>query len=164
MRKQKLIYSGLALILPLLLVGCGAAGGSSAVNGGSVRILTTSEAKHLLLELPYRYKFRPVALPRGASGALAGTAIGRHHTVLHFGLALGQEPYPVPVPRSGTEEAYGYGGFVYTDDLEVPGKHGKWEPGPQYKTNAQWNEAGHMEVQMEEKLCRAETGEPCHEG
>jgi hypothetical protein len=118
----------------------------------------------LLLQLPYRYHWRQVELPKGASGALAGTAFGKHHTVLHFGLALGREPYPVPVPRAGTTGSYGYGGYVYTDDILVPGKHGKWIVGPQFHTGAQWREGNEMEVQMEEKLCRAETGEPCHEG
>ena len=146
---------GLLLLVAIATVGCGF---------GGPRVLSSTEAKHLLLQLPYRYHWRQVELPEGASGALAGTAIGRHRTVFHFGLALGGDPYPVPVPQTGTEEAYGYGGFVYTDDLEIRGKNGKWEPNPHFRTKAQWNEAGHMEVKMEKKLCRAETGEPCREG
>jgi hypothetical protein len=142
------------LIAAIAVTGCG---------GGGVRVLSSAEAKHLLLQLPYRYHWRKVELPEGASGALAGTAIGRHHTVFHFGLALGREPHGVPVPLAGADEAYGYGGYIFTDDILVPGKREKWESGPQYKPEAQWREAGRMEVNMEEKLCRAETGEPCHE-
>lgn len=126
-------------------------------------MLSSVEAKHLLLQLPYRYRWRQVELPEGASGALAGTAFGKHHTVLHFGLALGQNPDGVPVPLAGTSGAYGYGGYVFTDDILVPGKRDKWESGPGVHTAGQWREGNEMEVQMEEKLCRAETGEPCHE-
>lgn len=149
------ISLGLVLAIAIAVAGYGC--------GESVRVLSSTEAKHLLLQLPYRYHWRKVELPEGASGALAGTAIGRHHTVFHFGLALGRNPYGVPVPLAGTSGAYGYGGYVLTDDLLVPGKREKWESGPQYKTEAQWKEGNEMEVQMEEKLCRAETGKPCHE-
>jgi hypothetical protein len=142
-------------VVAIAVISCGC---------GGPRVLSSTEAKHLLLQLPYRYHWRKVELPEGASGALAGTAIGGHHTVFHFGLALGRNSYGVPVPRAGTDGAYGYGGYVFTDDILVPGKREKWESGPQYKTEAQWREAGRMEVNMEEKLCRAETGEPCHEG
>ena len=154
-----LAAAAVVMALAVLIVACGS-------SEDSTRVLSAAEAKHLLLELPYRYHFRKVAVPQGASGALAGTAIGDHHTVLHFGISLGGEPDPVSVPQAGTEEAYGYprGGFVFTDDLQVRGKHEKWEPAPQFRTAAQWNEAGHMEVAMEETLCRAATGEPCHEG
>jgi hypothetical protein len=161
-----LAHACAALVAGVFVIGCGSTasqGSNPILSQESNRTLTASQAKRLLQQLPYHYQFRSVALPRGASGALAGTAIGRHHTVLHFGLALGQKPGPVPVPRAGTKGVYGYGGYIYTDDLEVPGKREKWEPGPQFQTEAQWNEAGHMEVQMEEQLCKAETGEPCHE-
>lgn len=149
------LWSSLAVLFVIVLTTAGC--------GDGVRVLSSTEAEHMLLELPYRYRWRKVEVPEGASGALAGTAIGKYHTILHFGLALGRNPYGVPVPRSGTDEAYGYGGYVFTDDLLVPGKREKWESGPQFRTKAQWREAGRMEVNMEEKLCRAETGEPCHE-
>jgi hypothetical protein len=145
----------------LVAVGCG---GSAIGDGSSTYILSTKEAKGLLLQLPYRYEFRHVPLPDEASGALAGKAIGRH-SYLNFGVSLGKNPDGVPVPKAGTEEAYGYppGGFVYTDDLLIRGKNHKWHRPARFHTAAQWNEAGRMEVAMEEKLCKATTGEPCHE-
>lgn len=104
-----------------------------------------------------------MAPPEGATEALAGEATGKHNVVLKFGVALGKHPSGVPVPISGAEEAYGYpnGGFVYTDDLMVPTKARKWVVNPRFHNWRQWHEAGHMEVEMEEKLCEAATGEPC---
>jgi hypothetical protein len=112
----------------------------------------------LLLELPYRYRWREVRLPKGASGVLAGTVIGKHRTEVHFGISLGEEPEPVAVPQSGVHNPYYYygGGFVYTDDIIIPGGIGK-----QIQTSAQWREANMMVVKMQEKLCKAVTGRPC---
>lgn len=56
---------------------------------------------------------------------------------------------------------YPRGGFVFTDDSLVPGKEEKWETGPQFHTAAQWEEAGRMGVEIEQKLCLAATGERC---
>jgi hypothetical protein len=104
-----------------------------------------------------------VESPEGASGALAGTAIGKHHTIVHFGISFGEEPQAVPVPRAGflTPSYYWGGGFTYNDDLEVPGKNETVHPGKQFHTAAQWDEATTMAVEMQEKLCKASTGEPC---
>jgi len=101
-----------------------------------------------------------VELPEGASGVLAGTAFGKHHTIVHFGISLGAEPQAVPVPRAGTSAAYYYwgGGFVFNDDIVLPKGIGK-----QLQTAAQWREANMMEVAMEEKLCRVVTEKPCQE-
>lgn len=150
----------LGLVSAFAAAGCGA-----STSSDSTKILSTNEAKRLLLQLSYHYVFRPVSLPNGATGALAGEAMGRHHVVLQFGVSLGRNPNGVPVPRAGTEESYGYlrGGFIYTDDLSVPNKKHKWVVNPRFHTWQQWHEAGHMEVEMEEKLCEAATGEPCKE-
>jgi len=126
---------------------------------GSPRVLSSGEAKRLLLRLPYRYRWRQVELPEGASGALAGTAIGKHRTFVHFGIALGTEARAVPVPHAGARDPYDYthgGGFAFTDDTVVNGEAGK-----QFHTVAQWNESATMIVEMQEKLCKASTGEPC---
>jgi hypothetical protein len=127
------------------------------------RVLSTDETKHLLLELPYRYRWRKVAVPEGARGALAGTAIGNHHTVLHFGISLGTEAEAVPVPQAGAVTPYYYprGGFVFNDDLVVPGKGETVHRAKQFRTPAQWHEAVLMEVEMSERLCKAVTGEVC---
>jgi hypothetical protein len=128
-------------------------------------VLSTAQARGLLLNLPYDYTFRHVPLPEGASGALAGRAVDEHHMVINFGIALGKEPKKgVPVPRSGINEAYGYGGFIYTDDLQVPDGRGGWMVNPRFHTPREWHHAGEIDVAITEKLCRAETKEPCHEG
>jgi hypothetical protein len=58
------------------------------------------------------------------------------------------------VPRVGARHPYGYreGGFVFTNNGAVPGG---------FKTRRQFYTAGHMVVEMEEKLCEASTGSPC---
>jgi hypothetical protein len=150
--------------LAVIVIGsgiCGCGGSEKGEgSGGSPRVLSSSEAKHLLLQLPYRYTWRQVDLPEGASGALAGKAIGQHHTIIHFGIALGEKPKPVPVPKAGVSGAFYYlgAGFVFTDDLIIPGSS---RVGEQFQTEAQWKEAATMEVQMEEAFCREVTHEPC---
>lgn len=145
------------------ITGCGA--GEVAVEGGSqgTRVLGPRETKQLLLQLPYRYTFRPVATPDGADAAVAGRAIGPHHTELNFGIALGHGYHGVPVPAAGTEESYGYsrGGFIFTDDSLVKGANGRLESNPHLHTAAQWHEALSMSVAMTDKLCLAATGEHC---
>ena len=163
-RTKRLMLFFATASLPLV-AGCGSvpASGAGSAEPVSGKILTASETKSNLRQLPYRINFRPVALPKGASAAVAERAIGSHQTVLNFGVALGRHPQGVPVPRAGTSELTSYpdGGFVYTDNLQVPGKHEKWEPGPQFHTAAQWREAGHMGVEIREKLCLAATGQVC---
>jgi hypothetical protein len=171
LRGSRLITAAAVTVALSAAVGCGgsAAGGASQQSTtamaavSSPGVLTSAEARRLLLQLPYRYSFRHVAPPSGASGAVAGRAVGAHHTLVHFGIALGHEPEPVPVPQSGTESPYSYpaGGFVFTDDLEVRGKNGNSRPAKQFHTWAQWDEATTMVVEMQEKLCKKATGEAC---
>jgi hypothetical protein len=116
--------------------------------------------KQLLRRLPYRFEFRPVSPPDGASGAVAGKVSGPHGTVINFGIALGGEGRGVPVPHAGTLNAAGGTAFVITDDTMVRGKHG-FESGKQFHTTAQWRESSTMMVEIEEALCKARTGKPC---
>jgi hypothetical protein len=155
--KQTLIGMGLLA----LVMGVCACGGSA--KGDGTHVLSSKEAKILLLKLPYRYRFREVAIPEGASGALAGKATMAHGTFLNFGVALGRDPGLVPVPDAGTNSAYGYprGGFVFTDDLQVAGKNHTWHRPARFHTERQWNEAISIAVEMQKKLCKAATGEPC---
>lgn len=150
----------LRIALGLLLIVATTGVGSCGLGSG---VLSSSEAKQVLLQLPYRYHWRQVELPEGASGALAGTAFGKHHTIVHFGISLGAEPQAVPVPRAGTSVAdYELeNGFVFNDDLGVAGKKGNVRWGGQFHTAAQWNEAASIVVDMEEKLCKAASGKPC---
>jgi hypothetical protein len=137
--------------------------GGAAAEDKARQVLSTQQAKKLLLELPYQYRFRRAEVPVGASGALAGRATNAQGIFLNFGVALGRTPDPVPVPQAGTNSAYGYpdGGFVFTDDLLVSGAHGHWHIPNRFHGKAEWNEAGHMGVVMEEQLCKAVTSKPC---
>lgn len=157
-----------AYLLVAAAVGSGCGGASDgetepAATKSEARVLGATEAKQVLRDLPYRYAFKSVAKPEGAQAAVSGRAIGPHHTVLNFGIALGHDTTGVPVAGVGTAESYGYprGGFVFTTDTFVRGSDGKLVRGPQFKTDAQWREVSHMEVMMTDKLCRAATGEPC---
>jgi hypothetical protein len=144
------------------IAGCGA-GEVVAGGSGGTRVLEPRETKRLLRQLPYRYTFRPVATPDGADAAVAGRAIGGHHTRLNFGIALGHGYHGVPVPVAGTEESYWYprGGFLFTDDLLIKGSDGRLKTNPHLQTAAQWDEATSMSVAMTDKLCLAATGEHC---
>ncbi|MGC1852880.1 MAG: hypothetical protein WA687_10635 [Solirubrobacterales bacterium] len=138
------------------------AGYGGILERHATSILTESEAKEALRQLPYRYRFRPVDLPEGAEAAIAGTAFGSYKTVLHFGVAFGRSVQGVPVPRAGTSENIGYQDtFIFTDDLAILNAKGKKIMNPQFNTAKRWREAVEMEVQMTEKLCKAASGEGC---
>ena len=130
-------------------------------------MLTTQQAKKLLLQLPYKYRFRKVELPEGSSGALAGAAFGdRHHVVLQFGISLGTEVQPLPVPQAGIANPYYYwgAGFAFNSNLVVPGgdnRKTEYGVGRGIHTRAQWREAMDMEFEIEQKLCEASTGKSC---
>lgn len=143
--------------------GCGAVH-PTASAANTPRLLSSGEGKRLLLHLPYRFQFRDVRLPDGASGAIAGTVFGKHKTILRFGISFGEDPKAVPVPGVGTVDPYDYSsaaGFVFNDDMEVPGKNESVHPGPQYHTEAQWHEAAKIVVEMQQTFCRAATGKAC---
>lgn len=148
------------------IVGCGSsnsAQGTVAAADTNPEVLTTTEAKHLLLQLPYRYSFRQVPLPEGASGAIAGRVTGPQRTSFYFGVSLGRHALGVPVPESGrsnsiwSEEL----GFAFTTNLLVKGPNGNWRLTPEIKTQAQSDEADHMEYKMLDALCKGITGKVC---
>jgi len=148
------------------IAGCGGdAGAEGGIAGGSgeARVLSAKETKQLLRKLPYRYEFRQVATPEGAETAVAGRAMGRHRTIINFGIALGHGYKAVSVPQAGTRYSYGYsrGGFIFTSDLLIEGSDGRLAPNPQLRTAAQQNEASEMTVTMTDRLCLAATGEHC---
>jgi hypothetical protein len=158
------LLSGVALMG--IAVGCGDDAGAdedTAADAGGARVLSVTETKQLLGQLPYRYEYRSVPAPGGAAAAVAGRVVGPHHTVLEFGLALGHGHRGVPVPGAGTAEIYSYprGGFIFTTDTFVKGPGGRLVPNPRLKTAAQWRESSHMEVMMTDKLCLAATGDHC---
>lgn len=147
----------LACVLAIVVLGWTMAG-----CGGDSRVLTAKETESLLRQLPYRYKFRRVPPPEGMEAALVGRARGRHHTVLNFGIALGDGSNPV-LPYAGVAEIdrQSLSGFIFTGDSMVLGPDGHLEAGAQFKTRAQWHEVIRMEVLITDILCREVTGEHC---
>jgi hypothetical protein len=146
--------------------GCGdnaGAEGDIAASSGETRILGAKETRRLLRELPYRYEFSSVATPEGAESAVAGRVMGRHRTIVNFGIALGHGHKAIPVPRAGTRYSYGYprSGFIFTSDLLIERSDGSLAPNPQLRTAAQQNEASEITVSMTDKLCLAATGDHC---
>lgn len=153
-RRSCLLVLGICLSLGFGVFGCG----SGHENSGS---FTEADIKDILQQLPYRYEFRRVQLPRGASAAIAGRVYGPHHTWFDFGIAIGNSGAAIPVPRAGVSGAVGNPGFVFTDNELVRSRGAGWEPGPQFHTSAQWDEASHMATEINERLCRVITGNPC---
>jgi hypothetical protein len=76
---------------------------------------------------------------------------------------MGEHPLPVPVPDAGVSNSVGVpiAGFIFSSNTLVRGPHHTWVDGPDIHTTAQANEAGYMQLEMEETLCKAATGEPC---
>lgn len=147
------------LAWPVMLGACG--DGQHVTEAGNP--LEPTEVQALLVQLPYSFTFADVQASERETGVVRGRATSSRGTVLDFGIALGKEAAPVSVGRAGTRMAYGYpsGGFVYTDDLMVENGKGALIPNPQFKSYAQWRQAGHMGVAITAKLCKAATGRPC---
>lgn len=139
-----------AILLAIVVTGC-----------SDAKALSEGETKELLRELPYRFEFRPVDKPDGATGAVAGTAYGPYGTVVRFGVSLGLGGAPVSLgPHSDLANATGGETFRVTgDDMLVV--NGKLKANPRLKTGAQWQESAKMLVDIEEKLCEATEGKPC---
>src|SRR6478735_971911 len=99
---RSVVALGLLALICVAVNACGSSvsGSSSTASESRSHVLSAAETKHLLLQLPYRYRWRQVKPPEGASAALAGTAFGKHHTIVHFGISLGTEPQAVPVPKA----------------------------------------------------------------
>ncbi len=123
--------------------------------------MTAARAKAILRELPYQYEFRRVHLPVGASAAVAGRVYGPHRTWFDFGIAIGKNAEPVPVPHAGVFEAVGGYGFRFTNNEFVKTGANHWVPAPQFHTQAQWDEASRMATEINEKFCLTITEKPC---
>lgn len=158
-RLARAMISSMAIGLVAIASGCG--DGANGAEAGDRRQLTPALTKQVLEELPYRYEFRQVPLPKGAIGAVAGRAHGKHRTYIDFGIALGENALPVPVSDAGAADFARYPGFAFTSNLIVEVRNGKFASGRQLRTQAQWLEASNMVVEMAGKLCRAITGRPC---
>jgi hypothetical protein len=130
--------------------------------GGDTKTLSKEETEQILREeLPYRFEFRPVEVPKDASGALAGVAYGPHRTVVRFGISLGRGGDRVPLgPHTDLADATGGETFrVSSDMMEII--DGKLEQGRNIETRAQWRTSATMVVRIEDRLCKATEGKPC---
>lgn len=159
-------YSVASLWFRLAVIGIACAGLASgcSTNSDERHVLSELEAKQALRKLPYRFKFRLVARPAGAVGAVAGRAYGPRSTVLNFGISLGDGTKDaVPVPKAGTFNSFGYpgGGFLLTNDLQTGFGDGNVISNPRLKSTKEWNIATDMSYEITEALCQAATGEPC---
>lgn len=139
------------VVMAAFAVGCG------STDEGS---LSSDSAKAALQELPYRYEFKSVEVPKGASDAFAALVHGPHRTTVSIGVALGRDAHAVPVPPAGDFNAVGDSGFVFNTDLLIPVGE-KTIQGKGIQTRVQWRTAISMISAMEEKLCREATGKPC---
>lgn len=151
-----------ALICLSVLAGCGGTGEADESHARQTQFLTGGEIRQTLSRLPYRFRYRSVDVPDGAVSAVAGTAYGRHGTVLNFGIAFGGSAEAVSVPKAGIDSSFGYRGlFVFTDDFMYRNAKGKLITAPQLKTGAQVSEASRISVGITDRLCKSATGEPC---
>jgi len=154
-------FLGLSVVA-LLLSGCGSGGGSA--SGLSVRrTLTAQEAEDSLRHLRFPVKLHPVQLPKGATGAFAGRALGRDGTHLRFGVALGPHASPVPVPKSGVLQttAIPSAGITVTNDTLIETSGHEFRTNPTIHTTRQEHIADQMVEQLEQALCVAAIGEKC---
>jgi len=129
--------------------------------GSDAKTLSEEETKRILREeLPYRFEFRPVEVPEGASGSVGGRVFGPHKTVVNFAISLGSDAEPIPIGPHPDPRAAGWETFLLTSDLEER-IDGKLVYGRLFKTEAQWRTAVGMVVEIEGRLCRATEGRPC---
>jgi hypothetical protein len=129
-------------------------------SSDSPRTLDEAETMRVLEQLPYEIEFRPVATPPGASGAVAGRAVGPGGAVVRFGVSLGRGGEPVNLgPHSDTDAAGGET-FRVSDDATLL-VDGKLRIARRLRTPTQWREAARIVVDVEEQLCRATTGKSC---
>jgi hypothetical protein len=165
---SRLIKAAAAAALLTLALVAGGCGSASARDDGTQQEsghqqLNPAVAKEAIQGLPNRVVFKHVAVPEGATGALAGRAFGRYGAYLDFGVAFGPRPKPVPVPEAGITELEGFPklGMVFTSNVLMRGKGSNWVPARHLKTYAQYREAENMVTAIEEQLCKKATGEPC---
>lgn len=140
------------LLFLLLIVGCGAAKGDSAQEESGR--LAPQDVRRALRGLPFRYSLRRVPGPKENDASFRGHAYGRYDTRLQFSIGIGDPPKEVPVSGSRVRHVIWEeeSGFVFTDDGAALSKGA---------TAAQWEEIATMSVAIQERLCRAATGEPC---
>ncbi|HKZ12220.1 MAG TPA: hypothetical protein VJL81_00100 [Solirubrobacterales bacterium] len=108
------------------------------------------EATEAIEGLPYR-----VSVREASEGVLVGTARGHHGAVVHFAISEGEADRPQDIPPRLLhldKNVMGGGGFTVWEDSEAPHDG---------ESAAEWDERGRVALDIEEALCRQETGEAC---
>jgi hypothetical protein len=141
----------------VLAVGIAAA----VTTSSGAKTLDGPETEAVLRQLPYRFRFHGVPTPDGASGAIAGRAIGPGDVALRFGVSLGGAGDAVSLgPHTDVADATGGETFRLSDDTMIV-VDGKPREPARFSTVARWRTAMRMAVAIEEKLCRATEGGAC---
>jgi hypothetical protein len=108
------------------------------------------EATEAIKGLPYSVEVR-----EASEGVLVGSARGHHGAVVHFAISEGEgEPAGDIPPRliHVDKNVMGGGGFTVWEDAEA------WHHG---ESAVKWRERLEIAVEIEEALCRKETGDAC---
>jgi hypothetical protein len=106
-----------------------------------------TEAREAVESLPYR-----VSTHAASEDVLVGTARGHLGDVVHFAVADSREAEGIPLRLQDEAETGGGGGFFVWED------RGRHRPG---ESEAAARERAEISVDIEEALCRKETGEAC---
>jgi hypothetical protein len=109
-----------------------------------------SEATEAIEGLPYSVKAR-----EASEGVLVGSARGHHGAVVHFAISEGEGEPAMDIPPHLThvdKNVMGGGGFTVWEDGEA------WHHG---ESAVKWRERQEIAVEIEEALCRKETGDAC---
>jgi hypothetical protein len=149
MMKERLCGAALVLAALFLVAGCGGSSGSSGPPE------TMAAAREAIEKLPYPIDLRE---PAGVHGVLVAHLHGKRGETSRFFVFVDRPP---PTHLPGVPDFHGYsesllGGSV-TDHYAIASneirKHGE--------SHAQYRERSHVELEVEEALCKQATGEAC---
>jgi hypothetical protein len=159
----KVSIVAMAVTICMIATACGGSDSTAASGSAHASALSEGQVRSVLMSLPYRYTFREVPIPPGASGAVAGQIHGPRHTDLAFSITLGTGVNPVPVSESGDENVIGVPVAGFTINANTMAKVGphKWGPSREVSGPGQADVAETMVFHIEESLCKAALHEPC---
>jgi hypothetical protein len=130
-----------------LFTGCGGSGSRGAEP------LQVDQLNALLQDLPYVTRVREIPAPAGDDDAFEVVA-KRGHLTVHLTAAVGDPPLPVELPGPGPSGEIGIPSLELAFDSDTNDVH-------RFKTHRESIEAVNMAVDIEERICRKVSGEPC---
>jgi hypothetical protein len=139
MRVVKGIAGVALLAVALVGIGCGSTDDD----------LQADQVEPALRATGYPIKLRQVERDKGTG--FVGVARGPHNTRIRFSISLGEFPIRV----SGKTQdliVYHNANFTFNDNINNVRKFGN---------GARWDEAVSISLALQERLCRAATGDPC---